>query len=158
MYGRGKAPVRSSCHAVLVHEQLRKKRDTRRDPRRVPDVLLVAIGGALGTLARAAVSSAWPGIAATFVENILGAFLLGLLAEALARRGPETLLGRKVRLTVGTGVLGGFTTFSALALAVQSLTSDGRLAAGVGYGLASLLAGAVACVAGIALAGRGAHR
>ena len=88
------------------------------------------------------------------VENLLGALLLGVLLERLARRGPETTAARRVRLTLGTGLLGGFTTFSTLAIEVERLTAAGRPALGLLYGLVSVVVGVVAAFAGVVLAAR----
>jgi len=122
-------------------------------------VVLVAAGGATGTLARWALTEAvgstaggWP--PAPFVANVLGSFLLGALLEGLLRRGPEGPRGRRVRLGLGTGVLGGFTTFSSLALEMERLMSDGQVATGLVYGAASVVLGLVACLLGVALAAR----
>ena len=122
-------------------------------------VLLVAAGGAAGTLARWALTQAvgstaggWP--TATFVANLLGSFLLGALLEGLLRRGPESRRGRLVRLGVGTGVLGGFTTFSSLALEMERLLAAGQVDIGLAYGAASVFLGLVACLLGVAVAAR----
>ncbi len=121
-------------------------------------VALVAAGGAVGTAARYGLSHAvppadgWP--TATFVENLLGAALLGILLEALVRRGPETDGVRRVRLTLGTGLLGGFTTFSSLAIEIERLLADGRIGLGIGYGIASVVLGFVCCLAGVVVAAR----
>ncbi|WP_225753561.1 CrcB family protein [Actinotalea sp. Marseille-Q4924] len=123
-------------------------------------VLLVAAGGAVGTAARYGVTTVvgpgdgWP--TATFAVNLLGAFLLGLLLERLARRGPESAGARRVRLAVGTGLLGGFTTFSTLAIEVERLAAAGRPALGIAYGLVSVAAGFVAALLGVLAAAR--HR
>lgn len=123
-------------------------------------ILLVAVGGALGTITRYAVTHLigtghlipW----ATLLVNVLGAFLLGLLLERVSRAGPETPRRRVVRLGLGTGLLGGFTTYSALALEVHDLMGSAQTAAAIGYGVGSVLAGLGACATGIALAARGA--
>jgi CrcB protein len=122
-------------------------------------VLLVAAGGATGTLARWALTEAlgstaggWP--TATFVANLLGSFLLGALLEGLLRRGPESPRGRRLRLGLGTGVLGGFTTFSSLALELERLLAGGQVGLGALYGTASLVLGFAACLAGVAVAAR----
>jgi CrcB protein len=118
---------------------------------------VVAIGGALGTLARYGVihllhptSSGLP--VATLTENLVGAFLLGLLLEALLRAGAEDRRRRVVRLGLGTGVLGGFTTYSSLALEVHSLASDGRGGLAAAYGLGSVVLGLVTCLLGVLVA------
>ena len=131
-------------------------RPTHLDPRLVA---LVAAGGAVGTTARWALSEAvgstaggWP--TATFIANLVGSFLLGVLLESLLRRGPESARGRLVRLGVGTGVLGGFTTFSSLVLELERLLAAGQVAIGIAYGVTSLVLGLVACLLGVALAAR----
>ncbi|MGN8050846.1 fluoride efflux transporter FluC [Curtobacterium sp. 22159] len=114
---------------------------------------LVALGGAIGTAARAALSEALPardGISWTvLVINVVGAFLLGLLLEALAHRGPDIGRRRRLRLFVGTGVLGGFTTYSTLADDTARLLADGRWGAGSASALLTVLLGLVAVVAGL---------
>ncbi|WP_456825634.1 fluoride efflux transporter FluC [Cellulomonas sp. P5_E12] len=129
------------------------------DPRLVA---VVAVGGAVGTTARWALtqavgtsSSGWP--TATFVENLLGSFLLGALLEALLRRGSESPRGRLVRLGAGTGVLGGFTTFSSLAIEMERLIAGGQVTMSLLYGALSVVLGLLACIAGIALAARHHH-
>lgn len=125
-------------------------------------VAVVALGGALGTTLRYALAPALPpdGGAfptATFVTNVSGAFLLGMLLEALVRLGPDVGTRRLVRLALGTGVVGAFTTYSTLAVEITVLGRDGHAGLGVGYGLLSALAGFAAAAAGIAvgvLAGR----
>ncbi|MGY4642299.1 fluoride efflux transporter FluC [Cellulomonas sp. URHB0016] len=125
------------------------------DPRLV---LLVAAGGVVGTLARYGVSRSIPasdGIpVATLVENLLGAFLLGMLLEVLVRAGAENGRRRVVRLGVGTGALGGFTTWSGLAFEVQQLGAGGDVGLGVAYGVGSVVLGFVACTLGVLLGAR----
>ncbi|MCR8693676.1 CrcB family protein [Rhodococcus pyridinivorans] len=116
----------------------------------------VAVGGLLGTSARYGLgrwfpveSGGWP--VTTFSINILGALLLGFLLEALIRIGPDTSWRQVVRLGVGTGALGSFTTYSALAVDTDLLLRDGHLLAAVTYALGTVLAGLVATGVGIAL-------
>jgi CrcB protein len=119
-------------------------------------VLVVAAGGVLGTLARYGVNQVvprgdgvpWP----TLLENLLGAFLLGLLLESLVRAGAEDRRRRVVRLGVGTGVLGGFTTWSSLAFEVQQLGAGGDVGLGVAYGVGSVVVGFLTCTLGVVLA------
>lgn len=115
---------------------------------------LVMIGGAIGTGIRFVVTEFLPVSAVplvTLMINVIGAFLLGVLVEGLARRGPDHGPRRLVRLGLGTGVLGGFTTYSALATQTVSLFS-GHPGLSGGYALATVLIGAVASTAGISLA------
>ncbi|MFC8598404.1 fluoride efflux transporter FluC [Isoptericola sp. NPDC057191] len=118
-------------------------------------VALVAAGGAVGTAARYGLTQAWPAVhgwpVATFTANLVGAFVLGWLLEALAARGPETTGVQRVRLAVGTGVLGGFTTFSSLALETERLLTHGSVALAVVYAGATLLLGYLACLGGVLL-------
>jgi CrcB protein len=124
-------------------------------------VASVAAGGTLGSLARYGLSHALPprgGVPlGTLIENLLGAFLLGFLLQWLLGRGHETHRRRWLRLTLGTGVLGGFTTYSAFALELHGLLADGRVGLAAGYALVSIVGGTLACVGGVALAGLAAH-
>ncbi len=109
----------------------------------------VFAGGALGTAARLGVDLLLPHAAAglawsTLVVNVLGCLALGVLtASVLARPGPPDWL----RAGLGPGLLGGFTTMSAVAVALgqqlqQGLLLAAALQAGLQVGL-SLLAVAV---------------
>ncbi|VTR77826.1 fluoride efflux transporter FluC [Cellulomonas hominis] len=114
--------------------------------------LLVAVGGAAGSLGRYGLAQAlpvqhgWP--LGTLTANLVGAFLLGALLEALGRRGPETPGVLRVRLALGTGLLGGFTTFSALALETERLLAAGALGTGLGYAAVSVVGGVLCAAAG----------
>lgn len=127
--------------------------------RRLLLVLAVGAGGALGTGARHGLSVLLPAAAgwpvATLAANLLGAFLLGMLLEALLLRGEETPRGLLLRLGAGTGALGGFTTFSSLALEAQRMLSDGASGQALAYVGLSLSGGFAACLAGTLLAARG---
>jgi len=88
---------------------------------RLPLLVAVAVGGAVGCLARYGIGLAlptpptgWP--TGTFLANLAGALLLGLLLEGLARTGPDTGWRQLARLGLGTGLLGAFTTYSTLAV------------------------------------------
>lgn len=119
-------------------------------------VLLVFVGGAIGTAVRSALSAALPAVGGipvvTFGINVVGAFLLGWLLEALALRGPDEGGRRDARLFAGTGVLGGFTTYSAFAVDTDGLIASADVGAGILYAVATIVVGAAASVAGIALA------
>lgn len=123
---------------------------------------VVALGGAVGTAGRYGVahllppSGGWPW--GTLTANLVGAFLLGLLLELLLRRGEETPRRRLLRLGLGTGVLGGFTTFSALALELERLLAAREPVVAGGYAAVTLAGGVVACLAGVALAAAGHER
>jgi CrcB protein len=113
---------------------------------------LVTFGGALGTGLRYLISTAVPLLAqvpvATLGVNVVGAFLLGVLLEFLADRSLDTGWSRRIRLGVGTGVLGGFTTYSTLAVDTVVLVAAHPLRA-AGYALATVILGGAASIAGI---------
>ena len=117
---------------------------------------LVLAGGTAGTLLRYGLSTllAGHGTLPTLLVNVSGALLLGALLELLARLGPDEGRRRAVRLGLGSGLLGAFTTYSALATEVVLDLRDGRLGTALAYGLGSASAGLVAAAAGIALAAR----
>lgn len=121
-------------------------------------VLAVAAGGVVGTTARATLTGAvgqvggWP--LGTLTENVVGSFLLGMLLEALLRAGRETPRARLARLGLGTGVIGGFTTFSSFALEIERLLAGGDVGVAAGYAGASIALGLLACAAGIVLGAR----
>jgi CrcB protein len=111
-------------------------------------VLWVALGGALGTLARYGVSVAaarWLGAGfpwGTLVVNMIGGLAMGMLA---ARVGPEQTM---LRLTLGVGFLGGFTTFSAFSLETVRLMQQ-QASTGLVYIAASILLSVGACWVGL---------
>ncbi|NMD55661.1 CrcB family protein [Tsukamurella conjunctivitidis] len=113
---------------------------------------LVFLGGAAGTLLRAEVGH-WlphgPYPWSTFAVNMLGAFLLGGIVEALSRR-PDDERHRRIRLLLGTGFCGGLTTYSAFALDIH----DASPAVGALYAGATVLLGLVAALAGAAVVRR----
>lgn len=118
---------------------------------------VVAAGGALGTAVRDRVAAAlphgddgWP--LATLLVNLAGCVLLGVLLEGLARAGPDAGRRQLVRLAGGTGLCGGLTTYSTLALEVVLLVRRGSWPLAAGYALVSVLAGLVAVAVGIAAA------
>jgi fluoride exporter len=118
---------------------------------------LVALGGMVGTAARASLEAALPAPAGgwpwtTFTINIVGSLVLGVLLESLLRTGDDTGWRRAVRLGCGTGILGGFTTYSTFILEVEQLLRGGSQAVAVGYALVSVVVGLAAAGVGIALA------
>jgi CrcB protein len=121
-------------------------------------IALVFVGGALGTTVRYLVAAAIPPVAGlpigTFVINIVGAFVLGMLLETLALRGSDTGMRRNARLFAGTGILGGFTTYSAFAVDADGLIMAQNLGGSILYAIVTIVVGALASVAGIALAAR----
>ncbi|MCB5292416.1 fluoride efflux transporter FluC [Arthrobacter sp. SO3] len=119
-------------------------------------VLVVITGGVFGALARFGLSTVLPSPGGwplpTLIINLTGALLLGVLLEALVRRGADAGRLRVIRLLAGTGFMGAFTTYSTLALETNTLLGAGRPADALVYLGATLLGGAVATVAGIRVA------
>jgi len=117
------------------------------------DVLLVFTGASAGTAARLAVSLALPREGslplAILLINLCGAFALGWLLTALAARGPENSRRKKLRLLLGTGFMGGFTTYSALATDTMLLLTHGETVPGLLYALGTVLFGALATWCGM---------
>ena len=120
-------------------------------------MLAVVAGGLLGAPARYLLAVALPTSAhgfptATWVVNVAGAFVLGVLLEGLARSGPDLGWRRGVRLFAGTGFCGALTTYSTLAVELVLLADHGRWGLAAGYAAASVGAGLVMVAAGIWLA------
>ena len=121
-------------------------------------VVLVFTGGFLGTLARYSLDNTFPVTPrhwpwTTFVINIVGAFALGSLLECLARR-PSFSRGQELRLLLGTGFCGAFTTYSSLAIETHALIRDEHATQAAAYMFTSIASGLLACAAGIVLASK----
>jgi CrcB protein len=125
-------------------------------PLSIPLIAWVAVGGAVGTAARYALTQWLPagsGIPrGTLIANLIGAVVLGVLLETLARRGPDVGSLRRLRLAVGTGVCGGLTTYSTLAVETDLLARHHRDGLAVAYAMGSVGAGIALAGVGIALA------
>ena len=123
---------------------------------RLVALVLVFLGGALGTASRQGLALLFPPVESVpytiLAINVLGAFLLGLLLESLAQRGTEQRRHRVWRLLVGTGFMGGFTTYSALAVDTALLLGGNRPLAALAYALGTVVLGFLAAAAGIILA------
>lgn len=107
-----------------------------------PIVAVVALGGAIGATARYAASLWWPAQPggfpwATFWINVVGCAMIGVLMVIITEVRPAH---RLVRPFVGTGVLGGFTTFSTYAVDIQHLVDSGHPGTGLAYLAATLIA------------------
>jgi fluoride exporter len=116
----------------------------------------VAVGGVVGSLGRHAVGAALPHEPgafpwATFAVNVSGAFAMGLLVAYLVDRPGVHRLARPF---VGVGVLGGWTTFSALAVDVVQLGAHQRVQIALLYVAATFLLGTLAVAAGSILGQR----
>jgi CrcB protein len=125
-------------------------------------LLFVFLGGALGTTVRYLLTLSVPPVGGvpliTFLINVSGAFVLGWLLQALALRGSDEGGRRDVRLFVGTGILGGYTTYSSLAVDTDGLIAAQSVGLSILYATATIVVGAAASVAGIAVASGIARR
>ncbi len=112
--------------------------------------LYVALGGGLGAWLRFVAGRLVPSAAfpwATLAVNVVGSFAMGLLAGWLARTGGNESL----RLLLGVGVLGGFTTFSAFSLEIVQLAQRGQTGVAALYMALSLGGGVLGLIAGLSL-------
>lgn len=129
--------------------------DRPRSARFAPGLIAtIAIGGAAGTVARAAVDRALPfggsGFPwATWTVNVAGSLIIGLVVVAALERAAPS---RYLRPLVGTGFCGGLTTFSTFAVTTDRLVRAGNGGIAAAYVLASLVAGMLAVAAGAGLA------
>ncbi|SDD65989.1 fluoride efflux transporter CrcB [Actinokineospora iranica] len=110
-------------------------------------VAAVALGGVLGALARYGLGLLWPARPtgfpwATLAINVAGCLAMGCLIVAVTEVWAAHRLARPF---LGTGLLGGFTTFSAYCADIQRLLAADRVAVGLAY-LASTVVGALAAV------------
>ena len=118
-------------------------------------ILLVAVGGAVGSVARHLVGvvslrlfgPAFP--FGTLIVNLVGAFVMGVFVELLARRFGAS---NDLRLLIATGVLGGFTTFSSFALDTAVLWERGEVISSFVYVATTLVLGLAALFLGLGLA------
>lgn len=127
----------------------------RRELRRAPWAVLGAVsaGGAIGALARDALTVAWPHQPgafpwATFVTNVTGCLLIGVLMVLITEVWAAHQL---LRLFLGTGVLGGYTTFSTYAVDAQQLVVAGAARTALLYLAATVVTALVAVYAGMTL-------
>lgn len=119
-------------------------------------VALVFLGGCAGTACRALLDQAFPNTPTTMPVtlwiNLFGAFVLGFLLHAITRSQLHDTSAERLRLALGTGLLGGFTTYSAFALGVADLWLAGRVWAGVIYLALTVIVGGIATLIGVGLA------
>ena len=122
------------------------------------NLLLVGFGGALGAICRyllgvqlgRSLGTGWP--YGTFAANVIGGLAMGLLVGFLAFRGVEDQ--DRLRLLLGVGVLGGFTTFSSFSLEVVRMIEARNLGQAAGYVGASVVLAVGAVLLGMIAARR----
>jgi CrcB protein len=115
------------------------------------NLLLVGLGGSIGSMARYAVSllirsKSFP--YATLSVNIIGSFIIGVVFAMSIK---ETGLSNNWRLFLATGICGGFTTFSAFSLENMELLQNGKIGMALSYIIFSILLGVIATFLGYQL-------
>lgn len=117
---------------------------------RAVNASLIVIGGMAGTAVRASLEAWFPATVgqwpwATLWINISGSLLLGVLLETLAAF-DDAGWRRSVRLGVGTGFFGGYTTYSSFSVETVALLRGGDWLGGVGYAVFSVSIGILAAL------------
>lgn len=110
-------------------------------------VVAVALGGAFGAVLRYLIGLTVVFPFGTLTVNLVGSLIIGLVWAVFNAKGLQAWLP-----FVMTGVLGGFTTFSAFSLDTLRLVEAGRLAAAGGYVMGSVLLSLLACAIGLWIA------
>jgi CrcB protein len=125
-------------------------------PRRPEVLIAIAAGGMLGVLGRYEIAQAihvskdtfpWP----TFITNLSGAFAIGVVLTLILERWRPSAYARPFFVV---GFLGGFTTYSTMAVETVLLVKDGEPVLGIGYLLGSVAAGLACCYGGMLIARR----
>ena len=120
----------------------------------IKNLVLVALGGSIGSVARYlcqkwfAENTVHPFPWATFIVNLLGCLLIGII-YAMAER--SSLLTPQIRLLLITGFCGGFTTFSAFAFENMTFIRSGEISYFILYSVGSVILGLAGVFGGIAL-------
>ena len=121
----------------------------------MPPIFLVMFGGAIGAgfryhIGSVALRNLGPGFPfGTWIVNLLGGLLMGVLAGVIAR---TPIDGEPLRLFLGVGVLGGFTTFSAFSLEMFNMLSRGQYVIAGAYAVSSVAGSVMFLVIGLAMA------
>jgi CrcB protein len=110
-------------------------------------MLMVACGGAIGAVLRYLVGLSLAFPMGTFTVNVIGSLVIGAIYAMTQAKGLD---GWQPFLI--TGILGGFTTFSAFSLDTMRLLEAGRLAAAGGYVMGTVLLSLTACAVGLWIA------
>lgn len=118
----------------------------------MPNLLLIMLGGAIGAASRyhlARVATEQLGQAfpwGTFIVNLSGGFLMGVLAEVILRDGPSA---QPLLLFLGVGLLGGFTTFSGFSFEAVQMIQRGDMMLAATYALSSVVGSVMLLFAGL---------
>jgi fluoride exporter len=113
--------------------------------------LWVALGGAIGSTARYSVNISAARLLgggfpwATLIVNVLGCFAMGIITALLRSKMPDD---ENTRLFLTTGLLGGFTTFSAFSLDFFGLLQRGEMPSAIAYAAASVVLSIMAVIIG----------
>jgi CrcB protein len=160
--GAGAPTMSSDSHAELLTDPDAPAKSLQPLHLRPSAMAWIFAGGIAGTALRYYIEKAlphdgasWPW--ATFLVNLIGAFVLGGLLEVLARLGEDSGWRRRARLCAGTGFCGAFTTYSTFALEIVLLGRHGYLGTAISYGLVSVVGGVLTAWLGIVIMGS-AHR
>ena len=122
----------------------------------MPPLLLVMIGGAIGAgfrfhISTIALRNLGPGFPwGTWIVNLVGGLMMGVLAGALARQFTPAE-GEPLRLFLGVGVLGGFTTFSAFSLESATMLLRGDAVMAAAYAVSSVVGSVLMLFLGLLL-------
>ncbi len=118
------------------------------------NLVYVALGGAIGACLRYLATIAMSRLVGggfpwgTFTANVVGSVAMGMLVGWLMRRGGD---GEALRLFIGVGLLGGFTTFSTFSLEVMLLWQRGDAGTAITYAAASVMLSVLGLIAGLVL-------
>lgn len=117
------------------------------------ELLLVALGGAFGAVARALLDQAvaragWLAEYGTLTINLFGSLLAGFFVVLIVDR---TMVPSELRPLLITGLLGGFTTFSALSVQLSRLIASGDTVSAAVYAVGSVALGALCALLGAAI-------
>ena len=120
---------------------------------------LILVGAMGGTTLRSLLEAAWPATPGgwpwtTFWINLAGSFVLGVLLESLSASPLSEAWQRGLRRGLGTGLLGGFTTYSTFATETAMLGTSTAFVLSLGYALASIASGIALAAVGMLLARR----
>ncbi len=119
--------------------------------------IAVAVGGALGSLARFWMTAYVADLTGprfpwgTLAINILGSLVIGLVAGFTLQNARGSAMHADIRIFLMTGICGGFTTFSAFSLQTVGLLQAGEILSAAGYAVGSVILCVVATFAGLAL-------